>query len=355
MEISTQLRALAEKIENLKDQIETEESTKHAFVLPFIHLLGYDTFNPTEVKPEFIADFGVKKGEKVDYAIFQDGKPILIIECKHWTSALDIKNSSQLFRYFNTTKTRFALLTNGIVYKFYTDLEEPNKMDQKPFLEFDLRKLKDPTIREIEKFHKSNFDVSKIIDSASSLKYIKEIRKLFDKEFQNPSVDFVRFFASQVYTGRLTASVVEEFTEMVRRAINQYISDKVSDRLNFALTKEEENSAIEIANSESAETVKKGVETTAEELEGYNIVLAIVRKVVDRSRVVCRDTKSYFGILFDDNNRKPICRLHLNGGVKYLSLFGTDKTETKIKLDSLDDIYQYEKELRLTAKSYLAE
>ena len=135
MELNNQLKALADKIILLKDKIETEESTKHAFVLPFINILGYDTYNPTEVVPEFTADLGLKKGEKVDYAIFQNNEPILIIECKNWKEKLSV-HGSQLFRYFHVTKTRFALLTNGIHYQFFTDLDEKNKMDQKPFLEF---------------------------------------------------------------------------------------------------------------------------------------------------------------------------------------------------------------------------
>jgi len=162
MEIGLQLKTLADKIVQLKDKIETEEATKTAFVLPFINLLGYDIFNPMEVTPEFTADLGLKKGEKVDYAIYQGGEPILIIECKNWKQDLNVHNS-QLFRYFHVTKTRFALLTNGIDYRFYSDLEAPNKMDEKPFLEFTLTSLKDSTIVEIAKFHKSNFDVDKII------------------------------------------------------------------------------------------------------------------------------------------------------------------------------------------------
>ncbi|MFT6205197.1 MAG: hypothetical protein ACJA1O_002813, partial [Spirosomataceae bacterium] len=142
MDIHSKLRELAEKVSTLKDRIETEESTKHAFVLPFINILGYDTFNPIEVVPEFTADLGLKKGEKVDYAIFQDDKPILIIECKNWKENLNVHNS-QLFRYFHVTQTRFALLTNGIDYRFYTDLEHPNKMDEKPFLEFNILSLKE--------------------------------------------------------------------------------------------------------------------------------------------------------------------------------------------------------------------
>lgn len=343
MELNNQLKGLAEKVENLKKLIETEESTKHAFVLPFINILGFDTFNPTEVVPEFTADLGLKKGEKVDYAIFQNGDPILIIECKHWNSELNVNNSSQLFRYFHTTKTRFSLLTNGIVYKFYTDLVEPNKMDEKPFLEFDITKLKDNTIKEIEKFHKSNFDVNKIIGNASVLKYTSELKQLIENEIQNPSIEFVKHFASQIYSGRLTANVVEEFKEITQKAFSQYISEKVSDRLSSALSKEQENQKAQEVKAEEIEDSK--IFTTEEEIEGYNIVVAILRRKIPKERISYRDTQSYFGILLDDNNRKPITRLHLNGGVKYISLFDKNKKETKEKIDSIDDIYKFEKEL----------
>ena len=208
MEINIQLKSLADKINQLKNKIETEESTKHAFVLPFIHVLGYDAFNPLEVVPEFTADLGLKKGEKVDYAIFQNGEPIIIVECKSWKEKLTIHNS-QLFRYFHVTKTRFALLTNGINYQFFTDLDAQNKMDEKPFLEFDITNLKENTINEITKFHKSNFNVENIVSNASSLKYIKEIKKLINAELENPSNDFTKFFANKVYTGRLTEKVVD--------------------------------------------------------------------------------------------------------------------------------------------------
>lgn len=239
MELQNQLKVLAEKLIKLKEQIDTEESTKHAFVLPFINLLGYDTFNPTEVVPEFTADLGLKKGEKVDYAIFQNGVPIIIIECKNWKEKLNAHNS-QLFRYFHTTKTRFALLTNGIEYQFFTDLESANKMDEKPFLEFDITQLKENTVNEIAKFHKTNFNVDEIVDNASSLKYTKEIKKLIGEELQAPSYDFVRLFASRIYTGRLTEKVMGEFTDLVSKAFIQTISEKVNDRLNSALHKEAE-------------------------------------------------------------------------------------------------------------------
>ena len=348
MELFSKLKGLAEKVDQLKDKINTEESTKHAFTLPFINILGYDTFNPTEVVPEFTADLGLKKGEKVDYAIFQNGNPILIIECKHWNQNLDVHNS-QLFRYFHVTKTRFALLTNGIEYRFYTDLDESNKMDEKPFLEFDITKLKESMAKEIEKFHKSKFNVSLIVDNASNLKFTREIKLLIDQEMTQPSQDFVKLFANKTYNGRLTSKVIEEFTEIVNKAFNQIISEKVNDRLNSALNKEQEKQQAEEL-SENQTTSK--IETTEEELEGYQIVVAILRRKIKKERIVYRDTQSYFGILMDDNNRKPICRLHLNGGVKYISLFDQNKQENREKIESIDDIYLFEKQLLSTVNFY---
>ena len=347
MELQVALKSLADKINLLKDKIETEESTKHAFVLPFITLLGYDTFNPTEVVPEFTADLGLKKGEKVDYAIIQNDEPILIIECKNWKENLSVHNS-QLFRYFHVSKTRFALLTNGIHYQFFTDLDEKNKMDQKPFFEFDICLLKDAAVNEIAKFHKSSFDVNKILDNASSLKYIKEIRKQIDLEIQNPSPEFVRLFASKLYSGRLTEKVMDEFTELVQKAYGQLIGEKINERLHFALNKE-----VIIQEKDQIEEVEESkVITSEEELEGYRIVVAILRRKLPIHRIVYRDTQSYFGILLDDNNRKPLCRLHLNGGKKYLGLFNTDKSEIRQSIQTVDDIYLFEKELLETVGLY---
>jgi hypothetical protein len=347
MEINTQLKSLADKINQLKDKIETEESTKHAFVLPFINILGYDAFNPLEVVPEFTADIGLKKGEKVDYAIYQNGEPILIVECKSWKQDLTT-HSSQLFRYFHVTKTRFALLTNGIQYQFFTDLDEKNKMDQKPFFEFDITNLKENTTLEISKFHKSNFNVENIVTNASALKYTKEIKKQINDELENPSNEFIKLFANKVYTGRLTEKVVDEFKDLVQKAFNQFISEKINDRLNAALNKE-----IIKQKEEQIEIVEENkIITTEEELEAHKIVVAILRRILPTNRIIHRDTQSYFGILLDDNNRKPLCRLHLNSAKKYIGLFNDNKTEIKQPIESIDDIYQFEKELLETVGLY---
>lgn len=157
MDLVDKLGAIAAKVEKQRNTISTEEATKTSFIMPFLKELGYDVFDATEVIPEFTADVGIKKGEKVDYAIALDNKIVMLVECKMLGSKLDANVESQLHRYFHATEARIGILTDGLVYKFYTDLEELNKMDNKPFLEFALNQLDDSIIQEIKKFSKAIF------------------------------------------------------------------------------------------------------------------------------------------------------------------------------------------------------
>lgn len=224
MDFKDSIKQISERIENLKANLPTEEATKTALIMPFINALGYDIFNPLEVLPEMSCDIGTKKGEKIDYAILKDGEPIILIECKHWEQDLNL-HDNQLLRYFNVTKAKFGVLTNGIIYRFYTDLAEPNIMDDKPFLEVNLLDLKDTQIEELKKFHRSYFDVDTILSSASELKYTGELKTAISKEFASPTPDFVKYFGKQVYDGVFTPKVLEQFTSLVKRSINNYINE----------------------------------------------------------------------------------------------------------------------------------
>ena len=359
MDFKDQIRQIGERVSKLKDQILTEEATKNALIMPFIQVLGYDVFNPLEVVPEFIADIGIKKGEKVDYAIFMDKQPMILVECKHWAQKLDI-HDNQLLRYFNVTKAKFAILTNGVKFKFYTDLVEPNKMDEKPFLEFDLPDIKEQQIEELKKFHKSYFDVANILSSASEMKYTNELKLILATELKNPSDGFVRFFASQAYSGRMTDKVVFQFADFVRKSVHQVISDMITDRLKSALNQEKEVAAQQDNNTPTVEdtTTESGkdrlIETTPEEIEGFFIVKSILRQQVESSRIVYRDAQSYFSILLDDNNRKAICRLYFNTNRKYIGIIDSSKKEIKNEIFSLDDIYKYSEQLNATVETYIS-
>jgi predicted type IV restriction endonuclease len=352
MDFKDQIKQLGDRVNKLKDQIATEEATKNAFIMPFIQAIGFDVFNPIEVVPEYITDIGTKKGEKIDYAIFKDGVPAILVECKHWKQSLTL-HDNQLLRYFHVSKAKFAILTNGIKYRFYTDLEEKNKMDETPFLEFDITEIKDVQIEELKKFHKSYFDVENIINSATELKFTNSVKSIFSNELKNPSDEFLRFFISKVYAGKITTKVLTDFSELVKKSVNHVISDMITDRFKIAIDVEESNKNPEITIAEVSDLVSEvdKVVTTEEELEGFMIVKSICRQKVAINRIVYRDAQSYFAILLDDNNRKPICRLYFNSATKkYISIIDADKKEIKFEINSLDDIFTHSEMLLATTE-----
>jgi len=322
----------------------TEEAVKTAVVLPFFQALGYDVFNPEEVVPEFTADAVGKKGEKVDYAIKIDDQIRILVECKPITTQLDKVHLAQLFRYFTVTSAKFAVLTNGRTFHFHSDLEEPNKLDTRPFLSFDLSDVQPHLLLELKKFERAGFDIDGILATAERLKYTSLLKAEIAKIIENPSDDFVKLVAGKVHEGRFTAAVMEQFTGLVRSAFRDVIRDSVKNRLSTALADTDEV-------IEEVESVEPDVVTTEEEREGYMVVKAIVREVIKPSRVVMRDQKSYCGILVDDNNRKPLARLHFNRATKYISLFDGE-VEDKIIIESIDHIYDFTDRLRATAAKY---
>jgi predicted type IV restriction endonuclease len=343
MDFKDQIKTLGDRVSKMKDKIFTEEATKNAFIMPFINCLGYDVFNPLEVVPEYVADIGIKKGEKVDYAILKEGLPIILVECKHWSADLDPHNS-QLFRYFHTTSAKFGILTNGIVYRFYTDLVEPNKMDEKPFFEFRIDDIKEPQIEKLKEFHKSYFNLDSIFNTASELKFMSELRNMIVKEISEPSDEITRLFAKSVYPGMVTSKILEQFKGLVKRSFSQYINDAINERLKSALATDQQK-AEEIEKAEIQVPAEESkLQTTAEEMEGFYIVRAIVCAKVKVQRVTHRDQQSYFGILLDDNNRKPICRLHYNGKKKFISFFDKGKEE-RVELSSNSQIYEFSSRL----------
>jgi len=222
-------------------------------------------------------------------------------------------------------------------------------MDEKPFFEFKITDIKDAEIVELRKFHKSVFDLDSISSAASDLKYFNELTILITGEMQNPSEEFVRYFAKQVYPSLVTAKVLEQFTPLVKRVFTQIVNDQISERLKSALKKETENE--ETANPVPAEA-ESLIVTTQDEIDGYLIVKSILRKDIEVGRIFMRDNQSYCGILLDDNNRKPICRFYFASNRLRIGLFDKDKKETKYDLGQLDDIYSYSEQILGTVGNY---
>jgi len=347
MDFKDQLKQIADKINKFKDATQTEEATKNAFVMPFIGALGYDIFNPEEVVPEFTADIGIKVGEKVDYAIMKDGSPTILIECKYWKDDLNLHNT-QLLRYFNVTKASFAILTNGINYRFYTDLESPNIMDEKPFLDINILEIKDNQIDEVKKFHKSYYNLQNIFTTASTLKYSNEIKLILNDEFKQPSIDFVKYFVYKVYTGKATEKIITQWTDIVKVSCQQFLSDLITERLKTALDKEKETQP-----KIEPETKKTSLETTEEELDGYYIVKSIIRQVIDSDRIFHRDFQYYHSVLIDDSRQNTICRLYLSEPQKQIAFLDENRNEARFPINSIDDIYKFSDQLKESAKKYI--
>lgn len=347
---------LAERSKLVKEKLLTEESTKTSLIMPFFQMLGYDVFNPSEFVPEYIADIGIKKGEKIDYAIMSNDKPIILIEAKSVNDKLTT-HGSQLFRYFHTSSARFAILTNGIIYQFFTDLDEPNKMDQKPFFTFNLEKIKDSSLSELIKFKKDGFNLESIFTTASDLKYLNLFKEYFETEYETVSEDFVKFFIGKIYEGKATRNTIDKFTPIVQTGLKQFVSEKVSSKINDALkTTSETHIETTIIDTipekeETLELVDTDIETTEEEIQGFGIVKAILFETVDPERIFYRDNKSYFNVLLDNNIRKWIVRLNFNTNRKLIQ-FNDDSSE-KIVLDNEIDILKYKDRIIEISKRFL--
>lgn len=354
MELKNSLSQLASRASQLKDKLMTEEATKNALIMPFLQALGYDVFNPLEVVPEMDCDINKKKGEKIDYAIIKDGEPIIVIECKHWQQDLDI-HKAQLSRYFVATKAKFGILTNGIEYRVFTDLVNPNLMDEIPFLVFDIEHLRDSQIESIKKFSKEDFDIEKIMGSANELKYMTELKKLIKDIIENPTPDFVKSLAKNIYSGKFTENVLTQFSELVRKAAASYINDRIAERLNIAVkTAEEDQKQTDTQKVEIPGSKKQEIVTTQEEKEAYYTIKAILRAKVAGERVFMRDAMSYCAIILDDNNRKNICRLYFNNENNLrIDFVDADGNSERIHIDSIDEIYNYSDRLLSIVERYL--
>ena len=346
MELESRLEILADKVTEHHEVLSTEEAAKTALILPFLQALGYDVFNPQEVIPEFTCDVGTKKGEKVDYAIRVDGQISLLIECKPSSQTLSLKHANQLYRYFGVTDAKFAILTNGAEYKFYSDLDATNRMDEKPFFEFDLRHLRKSDVRALAKFQRADFDIDRIVETAASLQMEGAVTKAIEAEMQNPSPDFIKLVARQVTDRNLTAGLKSAIGRHIPNAFSTIIRDRLNERLTSAMA----DTPAEDPPSSSE------IETTAEELEGFHIISAIGAELVDTSRIVIRDSQSYCAVLLDDNNRKPIARLRFNSPTtKHLGTFDAEKNETLNSVSDVRDIYKHKKAILSRIKHMLEE
>lgn len=354
IDLADRLQEISGRIRSRADKVNTEEGTKTAMVLPFIaHILGYNVFDPSEVVPEYTADVGTKKGEKVDYAVFQETEPVLMFECKHFGAPLGRDQISQLYRYFSATSVRFGVLTDGAIYQFYSDIEEQNKMDMHPFLEFNLLDPDTVDVEELRRFTRPHFDANTILVNARDLKFTREVLRQLLTEWHEPSDEFVRLFAGRVYDGVKTQKVMEQFTRAMRKAQRQFVAGQVQERLKAALASADAPQDAEDTEEAEQDAAQPGIVTTEAEWQAYYAVTAILSQTVDAHRVTIKDYLNHCNILLDNDRRRPICRLYFNGAQKRVGLMTDGKETDKADVDVISDLFAHSKRLQATVDEYL--
>ena len=351
MDFVDELKGLGKRINQLQNHITSEEATKTSFILPFFQMLGYDVFNPLEFMPEYTADVGTKKGEKVDYAIMKDNLPTIFIECKSCKDSLQ-KHDSQLFRYFGSNQSaKFAILTNGIIYRFYTDLDNPNVMDLSPFLELNMLDIKDALVPEIKKFHKVAFDPEELFSTASELRYTTQIRNLLATQAKEPDHGFVSYIMGEVYEGRRTEQAIQRFKETVRKAFNVYINDVLNEKLKTVM-ENTNNLDPNSAESNASENEKPVLVIDDAERDIHALLKVLLLSEIDPSRICVNKTASYCSYVIDGMVTKWICRVKLGEANSYLFLNKGNRQEEKHILESINDIIEHGSSLAASIKRF---
>ena len=353
MDFEDRVREISTRVSKRLEMVATEEATKNALIMPFIQgVLGYNVFDPSEVVPEFTADIGGKKGEKVDYAILQDGTPIILIECKAYGVDLEKDPAAQLARYFHTTDARLGIVTDGVRYRFFSDLEKTNVMDDRPFLEIDLLDPDSIEINELRNFAKATFDQDTLLANARDLKFLREIKRILSSDWTDPSEEFVRYLMAQAYSGPKTRQRLEQFTRLAKRATQEFLADSIRDKFRTVLQGAQSASDAPPTVPDAAdEPEEDAIVTTDDEWQAYYAIKAIVRDVLEPQRIGIRDLKSYCAIVLDNRATRTICRLYFHRSQKYVGFFDGEREE-RVAVSDPDDLFQYSERLKNTVRPY---
>lgn len=339
------LVAHVERIRTRIPHVQGEEATKQALVVPLLQVLGYDVFDPREVRPEYVADFAVKKAgqfEKIDYAIFVNEAPAIFVECKPLGAPLQ-DHSGQLSRYFNATPSvRVGMITDGMRVRVFTDLEKPNIMDPKPWLEIDLMAIKPAELEALRRFRKADFSSNDITALAEEMVYYNTMLTFIGTQLREPSESFVRYVASEILAGgRVTIKVVERLTPILRKAIQSAIVENVARSFDPpvevapVMVEAPQALASLVAGASSPDPGKPSVVTTPEELESFASIAKWIGEVHPAAKIAHRDSKSYFTI-HQDNLRKWFMRLMLDRKPMCVALRHIKPEEAKVLAPGID-------------------
>lgn len=298
MTFNNALTNFAKQVPVKKLSCATEEATKHSLILPVIQLMGYDIFDPTEVVPEVDCDLK-QAGERIDYIIERNGIHQLLIECKYWKQNLD-RHVTQLRAYFAASDAKLSILTNGIEYRFYTDLEKTNLMDDEPFLVVDMEHIDEDALAWLGLFRKEVFDVLAISDKALRHKRMNKLRQLVADELASPSADIVKHFAKLLYGTTPNQKVIGQLRPMLIQAINEHIG---------------------VANTSMPAT---------RDATPIDVVQDILKDIVQPQRVIWKDNLQYSTVRLDGQEWSPICRVKFTQWAKWITITHWDEDSDKM-------------------------
>lgn len=307
----------AQHISNVGEHCTTEETTKQALILPLLAILGFSPYDPTKVRAEYAADLpGVKNGERVDYALFCQSLPVMLIEAKPYKENLT-NHAPQLMRYFNASpEVEFAIITNGREWRFFTDLKNKNVMDEKPFLTINFEKLDQNKVKTLFGFHHDTFQPETLRLLAEENTYLSAFTKTISRSLKEVDPDFVRYVASHSNTGRqLTQKFIESVTPLVKQAIQKAVSEMVVSGLSSPNQQTEtatEKAESDTDTNENSDKVLDIVDpnnskivTTINEQNLFNMVTVLLGSEAD---IESKDTESYFSILYQGKSNRWLLR-----------------------------------------------
>lgn len=297
-----------EHVQNVGPHCDSEETTKQALILPFLDILGFSPYDPTKVKAEFAADFpGVKINERVDYALFCNGVPVMFIEAKAFRENL-ANHAPQLSRYFNAMpEVTIGAITNGREWRFFTDLADKNVMDKEPFLDVDFTRLGDADIGQIGRFCYDRFQPDALRTLAEESVFLAAFKDVVKKSVLECDADFVRYVAGKSAIQRtLTAKFMDGITPIVKQAVAQTMGEMVASNLSAPLSVPEPDPITEPADSDQADPNNPKIITTTEERR----LFTIVSDLIPNEDIHPKDTESYYTILYQNKVNRWLLRYH---------------------------------------------
>lgn len=307
------IRRHAEHVANVGNHCSTEETTKQALILPLLDILGFSPFDPTRVKAEYAADFpGVKANERVDYALFCHGVPVMFIEAKAWAEKLS-NHAPQLSRYFNATpEVAVAAVTNGKEWRFFTDLNNKNVMDGEPFLTVDFFALDESQINRLYRFRHDEFQPDALRTLAEESIYLNAFTEVISSSLRESDTEFVRYVATRAGIQRqFNAKFLESIAPIVQQAVGRAVSNMVVTGLSAkpvpVAVEEVPTASASDPMADHVDPDNPRIVTTYAERRLLEIVKDIVGADAD---LTGKDTESYYAVLFQGKVNRWLIRYH---------------------------------------------